>query len=94
MNIGQLRTLKKNERHVIGSLVGFALLVAVCFWHYVTVRDYYVESQIVPITLSAIAVILATILWGFLGIKGLGAAFFVVSVSAGCRVGFRLLGVL
>lgn len=75
MDIGQLRAFKKNERHVIGSLVGFALLVAVCFWHYVTVRDYYVESQIVPITLSTIAVILATILWGFLGIKGLGAAF-------------------
>ena len=75
MDIGQLRAFKKNERHVIGSLVGFALLVAVCFWHYVTVRDYYVESQIVPITLSTIAVILATILWGFLGIKGLGAGF-------------------
>lgn len=63
---------KGKERHILASLLGLVLLAAICYWHYITVQDYYIESQIVPITLSTAAVTAAAVLWGFFGIGALG----------------------
>ena len=48
------------------------LLAAICYWHYITVQDYYIENTTVPITLSTVAVTAAAVLWGFFGIGALG----------------------
>ena len=62
----------KEEHKFIGPLIGLLLLAAICYWHYITVQDYYIENTTVPITLSTVAVTAAAVLWGFFGIGALG----------------------
>lgn len=63
---------KGKERHILGSLLGFALLAAICYWHYITVQDYYIENTTLPIAISTVSVTAAAVLWGFFGIGALG----------------------
>lgn len=62
----------KKKHYILGHLLGLVLLMAICYWHYITVQDYYIENATVPIILSTVSVTVAAVLWGFFGIGGVG----------------------